>query len=183
MLKENDVVTAAPYCFDTELISGTAGGTGDDTFLILACDGVWDVMSDQEAVDFVAKKSAALFESDDDSKSSAAAATHNKLGSSAAADSLNALFAPPTPIDGKSAAAGGSGGDSAAAGSGAATSGGGPSAAAVAATAAAAAVSGQKGKTAGKSMNKVCELTARALVNRALDLKSLDNVTAMVIRL
>jgi protein phosphatase PTC1 len=46
MLKENDVVTAIPYCLDTEL-------TEDDTFLILACDGLWDVMSDQEAVDFL----------------------------------------------------------------------------------------------------------------------------------
>jgi protein phosphatase PTC1 len=41
MLKE--FVSASPYCTTTELGE-------DDTFLILACDGVWDVMSDQQAV-------------------------------------------------------------------------------------------------------------------------------------
>lgn len=49
MLKENDVVTAKPYCITTQL-------TDEDSFLILACDGVWDVMTDQEAADFVVEK-------------------------------------------------------------------------------------------------------------------------------
>jgi protein phosphatase PTC1 len=34
MLKENDVVSAEPYVCDTEL-------TNEDTFVLLACDGVW----------------------------------------------------------------------------------------------------------------------------------------------
>jgi len=53
MLKENDVVTAIPYCSDTPL-------TNDDTYLLLACDGVWDVLSDQEAVDFIVAKAKQL---------------------------------------------------------------------------------------------------------------------------
>jgi protein phosphatase PTC1 len=39
-------VVSTPYVKSMEL-------TEDDEFLILACDGVWDVMSDQEVVDFV----------------------------------------------------------------------------------------------------------------------------------
>lgn len=46
MLKENDVVSAVPYTKDTQL-------TDEDTHLILACDGVWDVLSDQEAANLV----------------------------------------------------------------------------------------------------------------------------------
>jgi len=49
MLKENDIVSAEPHVVATELCQ-------DDSFLLLACDGVWDVMTDQEAVDFVAGK-------------------------------------------------------------------------------------------------------------------------------
>jgi len=46
MLKENDVVSASPYVTTTEL-------TDLDDYLILACDGVWDVMSNQDACDYV----------------------------------------------------------------------------------------------------------------------------------
>jgi protein phosphatase PTC1 len=43
MLKENNVVTAEPFTTATELVD-------DDAFLIMACDGLWDVMSDQVSV-------------------------------------------------------------------------------------------------------------------------------------
>lgn len=46
MLKENDVVSASPFTSETKL-------NEDDTHLLLACDGVWDVLTDQEAVDLV----------------------------------------------------------------------------------------------------------------------------------
>jgi len=49
MLKENDIVSAEPHVVATEICP-------DDSLLLLACDGVWDVMTDQEAVDFVASK-------------------------------------------------------------------------------------------------------------------------------
>jgi len=46
ILKENQIVTVKPYVNETPLVA-------NDTHVIMACDGVWDVMSDQEAVDFV----------------------------------------------------------------------------------------------------------------------------------
>jgi len=46
-----DFVTATPYI--TETILNERGST---PFLILACDGVWDVMSDQEAGDLILDK-------------------------------------------------------------------------------------------------------------------------------
>jgi protein phosphatase PTC1 len=53
MLKENNVVTAEPYVDQLELETG-------DTHVLLACDGVWDVMTDQEAIGFILKKEEAL---------------------------------------------------------------------------------------------------------------------------
>mmetsp|Transcript_16403 Transcript_16403/g.28400 ORF Transcript_16403/g.28400 Transcript_16403/m.28400 type:complete len:225 (-) Transcript_16403:936-1610(-) len=41
-----NAVTAEPYLTEVQL-------QGDDEFLILACDGLWDVVSDQQAVDLV----------------------------------------------------------------------------------------------------------------------------------
>jgi protein phosphatase PTC1 len=49
MLKPNEVVSAVPYTKEVEL-------TDTDTYLLLACDGVWDVMEDQEAIDFILDK-------------------------------------------------------------------------------------------------------------------------------
>ena len=49
MLKENDVVSAVPHTSEVLL-------EPSDKLLIIACDGVWDVMSDQEAVDLVQEK-------------------------------------------------------------------------------------------------------------------------------
>lgn len=42
-------VTAEPYINSEEL-------TNDCEFLIIACDGLWDVIEDQGAIDFVKKK-------------------------------------------------------------------------------------------------------------------------------
>ena len=41
-----DLVSAEPELMDTELAA-------DDEFLILACDGLWDVLDSQEAVDII----------------------------------------------------------------------------------------------------------------------------------
>lgn len=45
-----DFVTADPYLSETVINSDE---TGDCPILILACDGVWDVFSDQEAADYI----------------------------------------------------------------------------------------------------------------------------------
>jgi serine/threonine protein phosphatase PrpC len=54
-----DYVIAQPFLRETtiELLEGDdEDNSGEDpSFLILACDGLWDVMEDQQAVDFVVK--------------------------------------------------------------------------------------------------------------------------------
>ena len=47
MLKHNDLVSPIPYC--TSLILHPK----NDKFLLLACDGVWDVLDDQKVANFV----------------------------------------------------------------------------------------------------------------------------------
>jgi serine/threonine protein phosphatase PrpC len=51
-----EFVTAQPYITTTILGSEESGSEITHPFLILACDGVWDVFTDQEAVDFVNEK-------------------------------------------------------------------------------------------------------------------------------
>lgn len=51
-----EYVTAQPYITTTILGSEEGGNEITHPFLILACDGVWDVFSDQEGVDFVNDK-------------------------------------------------------------------------------------------------------------------------------
>ena len=46
---EKQSITAAPDVTVTEM-------TGDDEFIVLACDGIWDVMTNDEVVDFVSKR-------------------------------------------------------------------------------------------------------------------------------
>jgi serine/threonine protein phosphatase PrpC len=48
-----DFVTAEPYVTETNLLTCSPDGSADCPILILACDGVWDVLSDQEALDLV----------------------------------------------------------------------------------------------------------------------------------
>jgi serine/threonine protein phosphatase PrpC len=52
LLKPNEVVSPDPFYAETPLLE--AG----DSHLILACDGVWDVMTDQQACEFVEEQSA-----------------------------------------------------------------------------------------------------------------------------
>ena len=51
-----DFVTAEPYTTATNLLTCCQDGTGDCPILILACDGVWDVLTDQEAADLVLER-------------------------------------------------------------------------------------------------------------------------------
>lgn len=83
LLKENDVVTAEPYTQDIEL-------THDDHYLILACDGLWDVMTDQDACDFVLAKVKANTETEGKSRADEAktlAATESSASSSSSSTS------------------------------------------------------------------------------------------------
>jgi len=110
MLKENDVVTAIPHCTDTPL-------NEDDTYLLLACDGLWDVMTDQEAIDFMLTKIKSLTQQSDE----------------------EAKNAPPSTEDPK--------------------------------------------VVKQRRLNEILLAACKALVREALERRSLDNVTAMIVKL
>jgi len=48
-----DFVTADPYVTETNVLTCAPDGSNDCPLLILACDGVWDVLTDQEATDLL----------------------------------------------------------------------------------------------------------------------------------
>ena len=50
-----EYVTAEPY-ISVHLLDGLTSPYTEVPFLILACDGLWDVMTDQEAVDLVLER-------------------------------------------------------------------------------------------------------------------------------
>lgn len=47
--KKDQIITAEPDVESTELLQ-------EDSFLVLACDGIWDVMENQEVVDFIKQR-------------------------------------------------------------------------------------------------------------------------------
>jgi len=126
LFKENDVVTAVPYASETEL-------GPEDTFLILACDGLWDVMEDQEAVEFVLKKVREY-----GARLEARKAREAAIAAAIAEGKDPATVLPPPPEDGVEEPV---------------------------------------------NLNDVLRLTSKALVLEALNRKSQDNVTCMVIQL
>jgi len=166
----NDVVSAEPYCSDTEL-------TDEDTYVLLACDGVWDVMTDQEAMDFI-EKTAKMYEQqiqEAKRKGKDTAATDSSDATTAAADTDNASS--------ESAAA--SSADPPSDGSAAAASAAAPSTSIAAASAASSSDSSSAPLPAltQAEYNEVLHLTSKALVREALDRRSLDNVTVLIIQL
>jgi len=157
----NDVVSAEPYCSDTELLN-------TDTYVLLACDGVWDVMTDQEAIEFIDKK-AKEFEAQilESKRKGNAPATAAGADDAAAADAAPDVAAPAEPSADGVAAAASSAGASASAADPAAS----PSS------------SSSVDSLTQAEYNEVLHLTSKALVREALDRRSLDNVTVLIIQL
>lgn len=213
MLKENDVVSAEPFCSDTEL-------TPEDTHILLACgqhtnssssngadsagntchasvhsprpvlcaarcssdylDGVWDVMSDQEAIDFMRSKLVhyeALYSEwkQQHSNGTDAVGYDTDDGGKAGSGESKAADDDDSPMHGADEQRGAhhdgaSNGNTLSMQS---TGMGGHHSAA-------AAVDGLESP---RNLNEVLSLTAKALVKEALDRRSLDNVTVMIIAL
>jgi serine/threonine protein phosphatase PrpC len=143
----NDVVSAEPYCAETEL-------TVEDTYILMACDGVWDVLSDQEAMDFMLVKVAVFEEQVREAKRKGIAGGE-----------ANTAATPPSSTD-EATMTDGTPPPAAASSSSSSTS------------------SNGFGVTLSQSdWNEVLHLTSKALVREALDRRSLDNVTVLIIKL
>lgn len=123
----NDVVSAEPYCSETEL-------TAEDEYVLLACDGVWDVLSDQEATDFMLARIAACEAQVREAKRKGVAV--GDLSSEDAASIAESSSDAASPVSLSQA-----------------------------------------------DWNEILHLTSKALVREALDRRSLDNVTVMIVKL
>lgn len=164
LLKENDIVSAEPYVHSTELQS-------DDSYIILACDGVWDVMTDQEAVEFVNDKLTYYHQ-----KLAEFRTTHPDF-----------VF-PPISAEVQAAAAGlgaaGGGGAIGVMSDGDGEYGeGGGSGLGAAAKMVIGTGKADDDITIPRNVNEVLYLTSKDLVKEALDRRSLDNVTVMIVKL
>ena len=74
-------VVARPHVSETDLVDG-------DDFLIIACDGVWDILTDQEAVDLVRRE----IESSEAPGQTAASALVKKALEGGSTDNITALI-------------------------------------------------------------------------------------------
>lgn len=140
----NDVVSAEPYCAETIL-------TPADSYVLMACDGVWDVLSDQEAMDFMLAKVATYEDQVKEAKRKGVAANGDAavpMEDIKTTEATTAAAAAPT-----------------------------------AAAAASSASSSSSVLLSQPDWNEVLHLTAKALVREALDRRSLDNVTVLIIKL
>jgi len=213
----NDVVSAEPYCSNTELCD-------EDRYILLACDGVWDVMTDQEAIDLVLSKTE-QFEreiKEQKRKEREAAINGRNTNANAAAASANAEGEPnnnnanstTTPAGSEDATKGqeektkseedaemtnatssNENGDASAASNSApdaasssstsnsASTPSSSSSSPTPSTSTSASISLAEIELTRADMNEVLNLTSKALVREALDRRSLDNVTVLLIKL
>lgn len=139
MLKENDVVSAEPFTTDTQL-------TEEDQYVLLACDGVWDVMTDQEAIDFVLTKLKHYNVEELAANHINEANTDNHTSTEQQPAEQQESTSHDNETSNSSSPSGGS-------------------------------------EEKPKSVNQALTLIAKALVREALDRRSLDNVTVMIIAL
>lgn len=157
----NDVVSAEPFCSETEL-------TSDDSYILLACDGLFDVCSDQEAIDFLEEKVAEY----------AAQVATAKLKGGSSEPAADVDMAPQEEEKSKT--------DDAAQPSSTSSTDAPSSTPASPSSAAGGASSSSPVSLASLSpadWNEVLTLTSKALVREALDRRSLDNVTVLIIKL
>lgn len=163
----NDVVSAEPFCSETEL-------TPEDSYILLACDGLFDVCSDQEAIDFLEEKVLEF---------ATQMATAKLKGSSSSEPAADVDMAPQEEEKAKTD-------DAAPASSTSSTDA--PSSSPNSPSAADAASSSSSSSSSPPvslscltpaDWNEVLTQTSKALVREALDRRSLDNVTVLIIKL